>query len=113
VLEAPSLGLKQAQCEATTHPHIVPRSTVYILLLYMPACCTKKGEVQPVTVHEAPKGVYLYSFFNFGPRWEWVVNTMPWPLYSRKETQYPLYRRLDGPKHRISIGTENLSPTAV
>jgi len=25
--------------------------------------------------------VYLYSFFNLGARWGWVVNAMPQPLY--------------------------------
>jgi hypothetical protein len=25
--------------------------------------------------------------FNLGARWEWVVNTVPWPLYPKKETQ--------------------------
>jgi hypothetical protein len=35
---------------------------------------------------------YLYSFFNLGARWRWVVNATP-----LGKTQYPLYRRLGGP----------------
>jgi len=30
--------------------------------------------------------VQLYSFFNLGAIWRWVVNATPWPLYSRKDT---------------------------
>jgi hypothetical protein len=26
----------------------------------------------------------LYSFFNLGARWWWVVNATPWPLYPRE-----------------------------
>jgi hypothetical protein len=26
----------------------------------------------------------LYSFFNLGARWGWVVNATPWPLYAPK-----------------------------
>jgi hypothetical protein len=29
-----------------------------------------------------------------GARREWVVSAVPWPIDPRKETQYPLYRRL-------------------
>jgi hypothetical protein len=28
--------------------------------------------------------VELYSFFDLGPRWEWVVNATPRPLYPRE-----------------------------
>jgi hypothetical protein len=28
--------------------------------------------------------VMLYSFFNLGARWGWVVNATPWPLYPRE-----------------------------
>jgi hypothetical protein len=28
----------------------------------------------------------------------WVVNVTPRPLYSQETTQYPLYRRLVGPR---------------
>jgi hypothetical protein len=28
--------------------------------------------------------VYLYSFFNLGARWRWVVNATPRPLYFRE-----------------------------
>jgi len=34
--------------------------------------------------------IQLYSFFNLGPRWEWVFNTMPQTLNPRERpgTQY-------------------------
>jgi hypothetical protein len=28
--------------------------------------------------------VWLYSFFNLGARWGWVVNSTPRPLYPRE-----------------------------
>jgi hypothetical protein len=36
-----------------------------------------KGKVRPRTSHEGPEGeqLYLYSFFNLGARWGWVVTT--------------------------------------
>jgi hypothetical protein len=36
-------------------------------------------------------------FFYLGARWGWVVNSTPRLFTPGKETQYPLYRRLDGP----------------
>jgi len=44
------------------------------------------GKVHPRTSHEGPEGgvVYLYSFFNLGARWSWVVNATPRPLYHRE-----------------------------
>jgi len=47
----------------------------------------------------------LYSFFNLGARWGWMVNATSRPLYSsvrkkEKKTRYPLYRRLGGPQGR-------------
>jgi hypothetical protein len=40
--------------------------------------------------------VWLYSFFNLQARQECVVNTMRTHFVPRKETGYPLYRRLVG-----------------
>jgi hypothetical protein len=34
--------------------------------------------------------VQLYSFFNFGARWEWEVRDMPGPLYPRKRDPAPI-----------------------
>jgi len=28
----------------------------------------------------------------------WVISAMPWQLYTQKSTQYPLYRKLGGPR---------------
>ena len=35
-----------------------------------------------------------------GARWGWVVNATPRPLFSGKDTRYPLYRRLGGTQSR-------------
>jgi len=37
-------------------------------------------------------------FFYPGARWEWVVSATPRPLYPRKDTWYPVCRRLRGPQ---------------
>jgi hypothetical protein len=40
-------------------------------------------EVLPITGHEGPRGeveVQLYSFFNIGGRWGWVLIDTPRPL---------------------------------
>ena len=39
----------------------------------------------------------------------WLVNDTPRPLYARKETQYPLYRRLGGPQGRSEL-VRKISP---
>jgi hypothetical protein len=38
------------------------------------------------------------SFFNLGAGLGWVVIATSQPLYPRKETQYPIYRRLERPQ---------------
>ena len=43
-------------------------------------------------VIKARKGleVYLYSFFNLGSRWGWVVNSTPRPLYPWEKDPVPI-----------------------
>jgi hypothetical protein len=60
-----------------------------------------KGKVHPRTCHEGPKGgvdVKLYSFFNLGFRWRWVVNAMTRPLYLRKRPGTPYIGGWMGPR---------------
>jgi hypothetical protein len=33
--------------------------------------------------------LYLYSFYNLGARWGWMVNSMPRPLYPRERDPVP------------------------
>jgi hypothetical protein len=54
------------------------------------------------------RGIGLF-FLNLNARWGWVVNATPWPLYPRKETRYPLYRRLGDPHGRFG-GVRKISP---
>jgi len=56
--------------------------------------------------------VWLYSFFNFGTRWEWVVSTTPWPLYPGTETRCPFHRTLYGPQGRFGR-VRKISPSPV
>jgi hypothetical protein len=50
----------------------------------------------------AQRGVeeYIYSFFNFGPRWGGWSTPRPGRFTPGKETRYPFYRRLGGPQAR-------------
>jgi hypothetical protein len=52
--------------------------------------------------HRRGVEVWLYTFFNLGTRWVWVVNATPPPLY-------PLYRRLVRPRSRSGGKKEKLS----
>jgi len=57
----------------------------------------------PRTGHEGPEGSrgIALLFHDLGPGWDWVVHAMPLAtLPPRKETQYPLYRKLGGPQGR-------------
>ena len=53
-----------------------------------------KGKAHPSKTMKARGGVeiQLYSLFNVGARWGWVVKATAWPLYPREETRYPLNR---------------------
>ena len=52
--------------------------------------------------HKGGGEAYLYSFFNLGARWWWVVKVTPRPLYA-------LYRRLDEPQG-VSGRVRKISP---
>jgi len=55
--------------------------------------------------------VRLYSFFNLGTRWGWVVNATLRPHFTpRKEARYFLYRRLGGPQGRSGPVKKMSSP---
>jgi hypothetical protein len=51
--------------------------------------------------------VWLYSFFNLGARWEWVVNATPRLLYPRER---PGTHCIGG---SVWTGAENLVPTGI
>jgi hypothetical protein len=73
------------------------------ILIHASVIDDSKGKVHPRTGHESSEGG-IYSFFNLGVRWGWVVNVTPRAFYSApppgKETRYPLYRKLGGPQGR-------------
>ena len=53
------------------------------------------------TGQRMPRGgveVKLYSFFNLGARWVWVVDATTRPLSPGNDTRYPLNTRLDRPQ---------------
>ena len=73
-----------------------------------------KGNVHPRTGHEGPEGEYGYhctlSVTLALDRGRW---SMPHPGYfaSKKETQYPFYRRLGGPQHQYGQERKILPPS--
>ena len=65
---------------ATSVPVCVSLS-VHLMRVCVCVCVfflSKESKVHPRTGHECPE---LYSFFNLGARWGWVVNDNPWTLY--------------------------------
>jgi hypothetical protein len=53
-------------------------------------------------VTKTKKGVevYIYSFFNLGAKWWWLINATSLHLYPKGKNRNPLYRRLGGPQGR-------------
>ena len=47
--------------------------------------------------HNGGAEVQLHSFLTLATKWRRVVNSMPWPLYPKEESPYPLNKRLGGP----------------
>ena len=73
---------------------------------------THKIKFTPRTGHEGTQGgveVQLYSFFNLGARWGWVVNATPRPLYPG--TNLVLTVQVAGwAPGPVWMGAENLAP---
>ena len=75
------------------HPTVPTQSLVasserYTTYLEDPG--TGKGQVHSITCHEGRRmEVWLYSFFNLGCRWTWVVNATPQPLHRWERTDTP------------------------
>ena len=57
--------------------------------------------------------IWLYSFFNLGARWVWVVNATSRPLYPPGKTRYSLYRGLGGPQGRWGRVRKISPPTGI
>jgi hypothetical protein len=47
---------------------------------------------------------------NLDTRWRWVVSIVPWPLHPRRETLYPLDRRLGGPRAGFDAMAKTKTP---
>ena len=70
-----------------------------------------KGKVRPGTGHEDIWGVdvYLYSFFNLGATWGWVVNATPRPLYRRERDPVPILQKAGWAMGPVWVGAKNLA----
>jgi hypothetical protein len=75
--------LLQAGCCYSQQVAATPRRLL-LLPYYRPRRAIGGAEVQ------------LYSSFNLGARWGWVVKATTWPLYPGKEIRYPLYKTVMG-----------------
>ena len=53
----------------------------------------------------------MYSFFNLGVRWKWVVNAMPWPHYPPERDLVPIVRKVGWASMRVWMAMENLAST--
>jgi hypothetical protein len=99
----PSLGhvrtIKENSCDNCKQTWRGPSSCVISL---NPASKSKsKVKVHPKNRPWRPReGIYveLYSFFNLGAGWGWVVSATPRSLYPPGRTRSPLYRGLGGPQ---------------
>ena len=91
--------------------------TVFIhlhrLLQYRPSCCKKNFTLEQAMKAHRGAEVYLYSFFNLGARWGWMVNAMPLPLYPSGKTRYSMYRRLGTPLGRSGRVRKISPPTGI
>ena len=57
-------------------------------------------------------GVQLYSFFNLGARWVWVVNATPRPLYPGNGP-VPIVQEAGWAPGPVWTGAENLASTGI
>jgi hypothetical protein len=57
--------------------------------------------------------VQLYSFFNLGARWRWVVNVKPLPIYSCERDLVPTVQEAGWTPGPVLTGEENLARTEI
>jgi hypothetical protein len=78
------------------------RYTIVIIIIIIIHNTTSKVNFSLEKDMKAQRGSRgkLYSFFNPGTWWGWVVNSMPGRFTPGKETRYPLFRRPGGPQGR-------------
>jgi len=54
---------------------------------------------------------WLYSFFNLGARWGWVVSTMPGPICTWDINPVPILEEAEWDAGSVQMFAENLAPT--
>jgi hypothetical protein len=81
---------------------------------------TYKIKFHPRRSHEDPGGgggggveVMLYSFFNLGARWGWMVNATPRPLYFPERDPVAIVQEARWTPGPVWTGAENLAPTGI
>ena len=68
------------------------------------------NKIHPIKDHEGPQEVeeLPYSFFNLGPRWRWMVNATPRPLYPQERDPVPTVQEAGWAPGPVWTGAENL-----
>ena len=55
----------------------------------------------------------VYSFFNLGTRWEWVVNVTPRSIYTRERDPVNILQKGGRASGPVWTGAKNFSPTGI
>jgi hypothetical protein len=62
---------------------------------------------QAMEAQKGSRGV-VYSFFNLGARWGWVVNATPRPLYARERDPVPIVQEAGWAPGPVLMGVKTL-----
>ena len=74
------------------------------------------GKNSPCNIPWRPRRgveVQLYTFFNLGTRWWWVVNATPRPLYPRERDAMPIVQETGWAPGQVWTCAENLALTGI
>ena len=82
------------------------------ILIFFVLFALKKRKGHPKTGHEG-RQVQLYSSFNLGIRWRWVVKATPRPLYPREKDPIPFVQDAEWATGPVWTDAENLASTGI
>ena len=99
--------------QRTSHQIWLPSSGKTIWKLFIAYVKVKEFTLKQVMQAQKGVEVELYSFFNLGARWGWVVNATRRPLYPWEICPMPIGQKAGCAPEPVWMGAENLSPTAI
>ena len=77
---------------------------------------TQKVKVTLKQAVKAQRGeveLQLYYFFDHGPRWGWVDNATPRPLYPQERDPLPIIQEVEWAPRLVLTSAENLADTGI